>query len=58
VLAQLEALLDVLAAQGFEPLQAAYLDAWLHSGQQARPQRICQGAGVLGMLAGREAAPG
>lgn len=31
---QLEAMLDVLAAQGFAPLQAAYLDAWLHSGQQ------------------------
>ena len=34
IMGQLEAMLDVLAAQGFEPLQAAYLDAWLHSGQQ------------------------
>lgn len=31
---QLEAMLDVLAAQGFAPLQAAYLEAWLHTGQQ------------------------
>jgi hypothetical protein len=58
VLARLEALLDVLAAQGFEPLQAAYLDAWLHSGQQARAQCMRRGAGAIGMLAGREAALG
>ena len=34
ILGRLEAMLDVLAAQGFEPLQPAYLAAWLHSGQQ------------------------
>ena len=38
---QLEAMLDVLAAQGFAPLQAAYLEAWLHSGQQ-----VCKGYGA------------
>ena len=36
ILGRLEAMLDVLAAQGFEPLQPAYLAAWLHSGQQVQ----------------------
>lgn len=36
ILGRLEAMLDVLAAQGFEPLQPAYLAAWLHSGQQVK----------------------
>ena len=34
MLNQLEALLDTLLRDGFQPLQAAYLGAWLHTGQQ------------------------
>ena len=34
ILNQLEALLDTLLRDGFQPLQAAYLRAWLHTGQQ------------------------
>lgn len=34
VLNRLEGLLDTLLREGFAPLQAAYLDAWLHTGQQ------------------------
>ena len=42
IMGQLEAMLDVLAAQGFAPLQAAYLEAWLHTGQQ-----VCKGFGSV-----------
>ena len=31
---RLEGLLDTLVREGFPPLQAAYLGAWLHTGQQ------------------------
>jgi biotin-(acetyl-CoA carboxylase) ligase len=36
ILNQLEGLLSILVAQGFQPLLGSYLDAWLHSGQRVR----------------------
>jgi biotin-(acetyl-CoA carboxylase) ligase len=33
-LSKLEGLLDTLLREGFQPLQAAYLASWLHTGQQ------------------------
>ena len=38
LLNKLEAMVGVLTKHGFEPLQEAYLQAWLHSNQQV--QRI------------------
>ena len=34
ILTNLEALLSTLTAQGFGPLQEAYLHAWLHTNQK------------------------
>ena len=34
ILGRLEVLLRTLAEKGFTPLQPAYENAWLHSGQQ------------------------
>lgn len=34
ILTNLETLLSTLTAQGFGPLQEAYLDAWLHTNQK------------------------
>lgn len=36
ILNNLERMLDVLVRDGFGPLESAYLDAWLHSGQQVQ----------------------
>jgi len=37
ILNRLERLLDVLLISGFQPLQEAYLGAWLHTGQKVWP---------------------
>lgn len=34
ILNNLESMLEVLVQDGFAPLESAYLQAWLHSGQQ------------------------
>ncbi|KAK9835207.1 hypothetical protein WJX81_005751 [Elliptochloris bilobata] len=47
IMGQLEAMLGVLAAQGFDSLQAAYLDAWLHSGQQVELEEHEGGDGAM-----------
>ena len=36
ILNNLERMLDVLVRDGFGPLESAYLDAWLHTGQQVQ----------------------
>ena len=36
ILNNLERMLNVLVRDGFGPLESAYLDAWLHSGQQVQ----------------------
>lgn len=37
LLTKLEAMLSTLASQGFDPLQEAYMQAWLHTNQQVCP---------------------
>ena len=38
MMTRLEAMLDVLCQQGFQPLEQDYYQAWLHSGQEVSQQ--------------------
>ena len=36
IMTRLENMFDVLSTDGFSPMQQAYTDNWLHTGQQVR----------------------